>query len=233
MELSEARILVTGATGVLGGEITTRLAQAGSRLALAGRDTTRLQEVRSTCGAEATVTFDAMAPEGCAAAVDDAATALGGLDGLVTAHGVAAFGEAADTSNTIAEQVMTINALSPMALARATVPHLGQGSMIAMVSAVLADYPTAGMSDYSASKGALSTWLSALRRELRRSHITVCDLRPPHMDTGLVDRALAGPAPKLPAAHDPGDIADRITTALRDGAAELYYDPSSHQVHTR
>jgi len=98
---------------------------------------------------------------------------------------------------------------------------------------VLADYPTAGMSDYSASKGAVSTWLSALRRETRRLRITVCDLRPPHMDTGLADRALAGVAPNLPPAHDSDEIADEIVNALRVGATELFCDPSSQLVQTR
>ncbi|MBK0870835.1 SDR family NAD(P)-dependent oxidoreductase [Saccharopolyspora sp. HNM0986] len=233
MELSGARIMVTGATGVLGGKIAARLARAGARLAVAGRNEDRLQQASRACEAVAAITFDAGDPDSCTRAVEDAAVALGELDGLVVAHGVAAFGDATEVSNAIAGQVLIVNALAPMALARAALPHLVRGGTIAVVSAVLADYPTAGMSDYSASKGAVSTWLSALRRETRRLRITVCDLRPPHMDTGLADRALAGVAPNLPPAHDSDEIADEIVNALRRGATELFYDPSAQLVQTR
>ncbi|MGW0891585.1 SDR family NAD(P)-dependent oxidoreductase [Saccharopolyspora sp. NPDC002578] len=225
--------MVTGATGVLGGQLATRLAHAGARLAVAGRNDDRLQQVSRACGAATAITFDAGDSDSCVRAVEDAAAALDELDGLVVAHGVAAFGAASDVSNAVASELFAVNALAPMALARAALPHLGPGGVIAVVSAVLADYPTAGMSDYSASKGAVSAWLSALRREIRRSHITVCDLRPPHMDTGLADRALAGAAPDLPPAHDSEDIADRIVDALKNGETELYYDPSSRGVHSR
>ena len=36
--------MVTGATGVLGGKIAARLARAGARLAVAGRNEDRLQQ---------------------------------------------------------------------------------------------------------------------------------------------------------------------------------------------
>lgn len=225
--------MVTGATGVLGGLLATRLAHAGARLAVVGRNEDRLHQVSRACAAVTAITFDAGDSDSCVRAVKDAAAALGELDGLVVAHGVAAFGAATDVSDAVAGELFAINALAPMALARAALPHLVQGGVIAVVSAVLADYPTAGMSDYSASKGAVSTWLSALRRETRRARITVCDLRPPHMATGLADRALAGAAPDLPPAHDSEAIADRIVDVLRNGETELYYDPSSRQVHTR
>lgn len=225
--------MVTGATGVLGGLLATRLAHAGARLAVVGRNEDRLHQVSRACAAVTAITFDAGDSDSCVRAVKDAAAALGELDGLVVAHGVAAFGAATDVSDAVAGELFAINALAPMALARAALPHLVQGGVIAVVSAVLADYPTAGMSDYSASKGAVSTWLSALRRETRRARITVCDLRPPHMATGLADRALAGVAPDLPPAHDAEAIADRIVDVLRNGETELYYDPSSRQVHTR
>lgn len=105
--------------------------------------------------------------------------------------------------------------------------------MIADTSAVLADYPTAGISDYSASKAALSAWLSALRRETRRTGVTICDLRPPHMDTGLEQHPVEGQAPTMPPAHNADEIADRIVEALRTGATVLYYDAREQGVRLR
>lgn len=230
MHVHGARIVVTGATGVLGGKIATALARHGAKLVVAGRDRTRLEHVREHSSATAAVPFEATNLDSCADLISTAAERLGGLDGLVIAHGVAVFGNAGDVHDDSAATAMTVNALAPMALARAALPHLHSGSVIAAVSAVLADYPTAGMSDYTASKAALSAWLSALRRENRRSGITVCDLRPPHMDTGLEQRSLEGRAPTMPPAHAADEIGEQIMDALCEDAAALSYDARSGQV---
>lgn len=231
MDLYGARLAVTGATGVLGGKIAAAVAQRGAELVVAGRDRTRLEDVRERCAALSGVPFDATDLDSCADVINIAAERLGGLDGLIIAHGVAVFGNAGEVRDASATTAMTVNALAPMALARAALPHLPAGSVIAAVSAVLADYPTAGMSDYTASKAALSAWLSALRRETRRSGVTVCDLRPPHMDTGLEQRPLEGRAPTMPAARAVDEIVERITDALRTNAAVLSYDARADQLH--
>lgn len=233
MELSEARVLVAGATGALGGHLTARLSDAGAHLALAGRNAERLQALQSTYSDVPVLAFEAIEIDGCADVVDQAVAELGGLDALVVATGVAVFGNAGGTDDAVAEEVFAVNTLAPMALTRAALGHLGQGTTIALISAVLADYPTAGMADYSASKAALSAWLTALRRELRARSVTVCDLRPPHMDTGLADRALAGTPPVLPEPHDPQQMADHIVAAIHAGNSELYYDAAAQRVLTR
>ena len=47
------------------------------------------------------------------------------------------------------------------------------------------------------------------------------DARPPHTETGLVHRALAGDPPKLPKGLDPRDVAFTIVDALEKGRREL------------
>ena len=230
MHLDGARLVVTGATGVLGGKIATALAQHGAQLVVAGRDRTRLEQASEQSAATSAVPFDATDLDSCTDVITTAVERLGGLDGLVIAHGVAVFGNAGDVNDASATTAMTVNALAPMALARAALPHLPRGSVVAAVSAVLADYPMAGMSDYTASKAALSAWLSALRRETRRSGVIVCDLRPPHMDTGLEQRALEGVAPTMPPAHAADEIVKQIVDALRNDAAALSYDARAGQV---
>src|SRR5690606_37993375 len=67
------------------------------------------------------------------------------------------------------------------------------------------ELPLAGMAGYAASKAAMASWLGSLRRELRRRRIAVMDARLPHMDTGLVDRAVTGLPPRLPPGHNVDD----------------------------
>ena len=61
----------------------------------------------------------------------------------------------------------------------------------------------------------------ALTREARRSGIRVIDARPPHTETGLSSRAIAGDPPKFPVGLDPTKVAQRIVRAIADGETDL------------
>ncbi|WTS86150.1 SDR family NAD(P)-dependent oxidoreductase [Streptomyces coelicoflavus] len=78
---------MAGATGALGGAIIAEPAGRGARVALAGRDPSRLAHAARAYPGAPAVRFDAYAPESCARAVRDASAALGGLDALVIASG--------------------------------------------------------------------------------------------------------------------------------------------------
>ena len=90
------------------------------------------------------------------------------------------------------------------------------GGVIVTLSAVVAEMPTAGMAAYSTVKSAVTAFDAAAARELRRSGIRLIDVRPPHTETGLAERPIAGTAPSLPAGRDPDDVAARIVAAIRD-----------------
>lgn len=228
MEITEARVLVVGATGVLGRMLTDALGAAGARLAVAGRDEARLADVAER--AEASYPLDVVDVAACRAVVEQAAEDLGGLDALVVATGVAAFGPAAETADQVAEELFAVNTLGPMALCAAAVPLMPSGGAVVVLSAILAEAPMAGMAAYSASKAALSGYLAALRREVRRQGVSVLDVRPPHMETGLTGRALAGEPPKLPAGFDPAVLVETILQGIRQGSKELVYDGSAKEL---
>ena len=47
------------------------------------------------------------------------------------------------------------------------------------------------------------------------------DARPPHTETGLATRAVAGTAPNFPQGLDPAAVARRIVDAVADGSTDL------------
>ncbi|MFM9133338.1 MAG: short-chain dehydrogenase, partial [Actinomycetota bacterium] len=57
-----------------------------------------------------------------------------------------------------------------------------------------------------------------------RAGVRVVDARPPHTETGLATRAVAGPAPQLPQGLEPPAVAARIVAAVTGGETDL---PSS------
>lgn len=223
MDLRGKRFLVAGATGELGGRLATGLIDEGARVTLAGRDVAALATIASELGTSA-VELDLEDASAIEDVVRTACEALGGLDGLLVATGVVAFGQAADLDDAVTARLMQVNALGPIALIRAALAVLARPGAVVAMSAVVADHPTAGMAAYSASKAALSAYLTALRREERRDGLLVLDVKPQHVETGLADRALAGSPPPLGEGADPDDIVAAILRALREDRRELAYD---------
>lgn len=222
--LSGSSILVTGASGVIGGEIARLLAAAGARLVLTGRDRPRLEALGLSASLISADLSDPAAPD---AVIEHTLEANGTLDGIVNASGVVAFGPASTIGDDALDTLFAVNTLAPMRLLRAGIVALtasaaaGREPFVLTLSGVVSEVPTANMAAYSASKAALAAWGKATGRELRRAGIRVVDARPGHTETGLVSRALEGSAPKLAPGLDPALVARRIVAAIENGERDL------------
>ncbi|MFF0203651.1 SDR family NAD(P)-dependent oxidoreductase [Streptomyces sp. NPDC005017] len=214
MDIEGARVLVPGAGGVIGSALAARLHGLGARVALAGRTPAPLARAAATCGGAPVHRIDAYDLEGCAHTVPWAADALGGLDAVVVCVGVAGFGRADTVPDWVAEHLLTVNALAPMAFLRAALPVVPRGGALAAVTGVVVDAAPAGMADYAASKAALAAWLTAVRRERRREGVAVLDIRLPHVESGFAARAVAGSPPALPRGLTVAEAVDEILDAL-------------------
>lgn len=209
-------VAVVGATGGLGSAVARRLHHRGARLVLAGRDPGRLAAL--DLPAEATVVLDVRDPAAGDALHRAVLEGPGHLDGYVNAAGVVAFGDLDATEDVVVEELFLTNVMGPLWMLRRVAPLLEATKGTAMhLSAVVADTPLPGMAAYSASKAALTAADRALARELRRRGVRLVDVRPPHTETGLADRPIAGTAPRLPAGLDPAGVAEQVVTELLDG----------------
>jgi len=70
----------------------------------------------------------------------------------------------------------------------------------------------------------LSGWLTALRLEQRRAGVTVFDVRPPHIETGLSGRAVRGAAPPMKAGSSVDELVGLVVDGIRTGRRDLRYD---------
>lgn len=211
-ELRGAVVAVVGATGGLGRAIVADLAGRGAVVIGAGRS-----------GPD--VMLDIRDPDAGDALVRAATAAHGRLDGVIDAAGIVAFGELAATDQVVVEELFLVNALGPLWLAQRVLPTLAESAgFFAAITGVVAEQAFPGMVSYGASKAALSHALAGLRREARRSGVHVLDARPPHTETGLATRPLAGTAPRMAVGLDPAVVAARIVDAIVAGEAEV---PSS------
>jgi cyclic-di-GMP-binding biofilm dispersal mediator protein len=217
-DLVGARVVLAGATGGLGREIGRELVAAGASLVLFARDRGRLEALDLPGPRVAGDLADAGA---CREAVEQARSSFGGLDGVVNAAGVVAFGELGSLSDPVLDELLCANLIGPVRLIRAALPVLSDGGFIAQLSAVVAERPMPGMAFYSATKAALTALDQALAKELRRRGIDVLDLRPPHTETGLATRPIDGVAPRLPVGLAPERVAARVVAAIVDREREV------------
>lgn len=206
--LQHAVIAVIGATGGLGSALSRSLVERGATVLAASRSGEIKLDIRDASAGD-TLVAEAIARHGR-------------LDGVIVASGIVAFGDLAATDDVVAEELMLTNALGPLWLARRTLPALAESrGFFAAISGVVAESPQAGMAPYSASKAALAAGLAAIRREFRRQQVAVIDVRPPHTETGLATRPLAGTAPRLPRGLEPEAVAAAIIEAIEHEQDEL------------
>lgn len=228
-ELAGKRILVTGATGALGSRIARLLDSAGATLVLAGRDVAKLQAL----GINAELYAIDLALPGAAGSLMNTVVSAGQLDGIVIAHGVVAFGPVTELDSATLQTLVAVNETSAIELVTSGLPALrvakeaGSEPFVLTISGVIADMPTAGMAAYGASKAALKAFVSAAQRELRREGIRIVDTRPPHTETGLASRAIAGVAPAMPQGLDPDAVSARIVRAIVEDDKDVPADAFS------
>jgi cyclic-di-GMP-binding biofilm dispersal mediator protein len=216
--MTSRSVLVAGASGGLGSAIASILAERGDALTLVARDQARLSAL-DVAGHR--VALDLRDPDASSAAVAAAVEANGGLDVVVNAVGVVAFGTLDELSVDAMEELFLTNTFVPIMLAKASLAAMNPGGVIVNISGVIAEQNMPGMAAYGASKAAVQSFDQALTREARRKKIRVIDARPPHTETGLAGRAIEGEAPRMPEGLAPIDVARVICDAVDGDATDL------------
>ena len=216
--LNGASVLLLGATGGLGRALGEELAARGAALTLVGRDQQRLDQLTA---AGPRVALDLRSPDACATAMRTAVEQHGKLDVVINAVGVVAFGDVATLSTDVMEDLFMTNTFIPIMVATEAMNTLSTGGVIVNISGVIAEQNLPGMVAYGASKAALRAFDEGLAREARRKSVRVLDARPPHTETGLAGRAIAGTAPKMGEGLEPATVARVICDAIESGATDL------------
>lgn len=212
-------VAVVGASGVLGALVARGLQERGATVVAVGRDASRLAEAVPGAAQVVGEIGDATLGDRLVA---HCRQEHGRLDGVVNAAGVVAFGTLVDTDDAVIEELFLTDVIGPLFLARRVLPALAETKgYLANLSAVVAEAPLPGMVAYAAAKAALTAADRALAREARRSGVQVIDLRPPHTETGLATRPLAGTAPSLPQGLEPQRVAQVVLDAIEQRTAEV------------
>lgn len=160
--------LVTGGGRGLGAAISARLARAGARVAITGRDEKTLQQQAAQLPDDTvTVTADLADPTGPQHVLADVLHQMGGLDILVNNAGIFHHGPSDQLTPADIDALFAVNTRGPLLLAAAAAAQMAVhgGGSIVNISSALGETGSANGSLYAASKGALDACTRALAAE--------------------------------------------------------------------
>lgn len=185
-DLSGLRALVTGGASGIGLATALLLARRGARVAVLDVTPGGLPEPLLPFKAD--VCDDASVR----AAVEAAATELGGLDIVVNNAGIGAIGTVEDNPDEQWHRVLDVNVLGMVRTTRAALPYLRRSANAAIVNTCSIG-ATAGLPQralYCASKGAVLSLTLAMAADHVREGIRVNCVNPGTADTPWVGRLL-------------------------------------------
>jgi short-subunit dehydrogenase len=221
MNLADRRVLVTGASGGLGGSIARDLAGRGCQVVASGRNAEALDRLVDELGAAAEpVVADLAQP----ADVDSLLAAAGRVDVLVANAGVEVARPLQDLDGEDVDKAVRVNLIAPLQLARSLIPAMverGNGHLV-FVSSVAGLVATPGNGPvYTATKWGLRGLGLALRLELHGTGVGVSTIFPgPVREAGMFARTNVS-LPRGAPTSSPEDVARAVGDAIEHDRAEV------------
>jgi NAD(P)-dependent dehydrogenase (short-subunit alcohol dehydrogenase family) len=162
-------VVVVGASSGLGRCIGVDRGRRGDRVALLARRLDMLRDAANDAGSGAVaIECDVTDEASCRSAIEEAATALGGIDALVYATGIGPLAPVERTDAQAWRRAFDTNVVGAALTTAAALPHLarsrGAAVYLSSVSASLTP-PWPGLAAYIVSKAALDKLVEALRAE--------------------------------------------------------------------
>lgn len=188
--LADKKILITGATGGIGGAVAKTFHDAGATLAISGSSQEKLDGFAQQLGA-------GVVPIVCnlsdLASVDNlikqAEEKLGGLDVLVCNAGVTKDNLALRMKDEEWQQVIDINLTASFRLARAAIKGMlkRRAGRIIFVTSVVGWTGNPGQANYCASKAGLTGMAKSLAQEVASRGITINCIAPGFISTPMTE----------------------------------------------
>ena len=187
------RAIVTGGGSGIGRATALALARAGCDVGVtfrsnqAGGERT-VADIGGLGRAAAAVRLDLGDPASAAAAIDELAGRLGGLDVLVNNAGINRRALTQDESVDGFRHTLDVDLLGPWACAQAAARHMlaaGRGGRIVNVTSILAFAPLSGGAAYCAAKAGLEAATKVMALELAPTGVTVNAVAPGHTATPM------------------------------------------------
>ena len=174
--------LVGGASRGLGQAVAEQLVAEGARVLLVARDATTIQEVAQELGEQAYPCAANLSEASNIDEVVEAATRLGGLDGVLVNAGGPPFGPALELSDDQWLEAFRILIGGPVRLLRALVPRMNEGASVLFVTSSSVRQPIKNLDTSNVLRPGVAALAKCLANELG-PRIRVNSLAPGRIDT--------------------------------------------------
>jgi 3-oxoacyl-[acyl-carrier protein] reductase len=189
------RAAIAAASSGLGLATARALAEEGVRVAICGRDRSRIQKAAASLGHDAVaLVADVSTVEGAAHFVERSRESLGGLDILVTNAGGPPPGNFASTDVDAYPDALALNLLSVIAMCKEAVPAMREqrwGRVLAITS-ISVRQPLPGLILSNTARAGATGFLKTLAREVAGDGVTVNSLQPGVHKTPRVEELFGG-----------------------------------------
>ncbi|WP_174533912.1 SDR family oxidoreductase [Micromonospora chalcea] len=232
--LSDATVVITGASSGIGAATAYALAQRGADVVLAARTGSALRRVAASCrelgGRALVVPTDVTDPEAVEQLAARAVAEFGRIDAWINNAAVGTVGLFDEIPVAEFRRVVDVNLLGAVYGTRAALPWLtaAGGGVLVNNASVLAEVAMPYQSAYNATKHAIRGLADTVRQELRvtgRGNISICTVLPATIDTPFFRHAANHTGRELtppPPVYPPEMVAETIVKLLRRPRREAY-----------
>ena len=189
-DLTGKTVLITGATGGIGGKIAESLHAQGAVVGISGRNKDKLKSLASKLGDRVHILVaDLSSSDGISALVKSAEEAMGQIDILVNNAGLTRDNLSMRMKDSEWDEVIDVNLTAPFKLAKAVQRGMMKRRFgrIINISSVVGVSGNAGQCNYCASKAGMIGWSKAMAQEIASRGITVNCVAPGFIKTAMVD----------------------------------------------
>lgn len=227
LDLNGARVLITGATGGIGGAIARAFHARGAELILTGRRTDVLDDLVKEVGGTAIA-----ADLADAASVSKLISQVGDIDVLVANAALPGEGALKRLSEADIEQVLDVNLRAPIVLSQAAAEQMvprGRGHIV-LIGSLAGRAASPQLSMYNASKFGLRGFFLAYSEEMRGTGVGVSLIAPGFVDEAGMFVNSGNDLPSGMRAVSPDDVAKAVLRSIDKDLGEVVVAPPELKV---
>ncbi len=191
MNLAGKRILLTGATGGLGNALAKQLTAKGVNLAILGRDSLKLKNLKNDIqvSGNKVISIEAdLSQKGIPEkAINATIEKLGGIDVVINNAGVLDFIGFENQSEERIQEIIHTNVTAVIQLSHAAMPYFKKNNVghLVFIGSIFGSLGFPHYATYCASKFAIHGFSQALRRELVNTNIGITYVAPRFIKTAM------------------------------------------------
>ncbi|HSR02129.1 MAG TPA: SDR family oxidoreductase [Methylophilaceae bacterium] len=229
MNLAGKRILLTGATGGLGNTLAKQLTTKGANLAILGRDSLKLKNLKNDIqdSGNKVISIEAdLSQKGITEkAINETIEKLGGIDVVINNAGVLDFIAFENQSEERIQEIIHTNVTAVIQLSHAAMPYFKKNNAghLVFIGSIFGSLGFPYYATYCASKFAIHGFSQALRRELVSTNIGITYVAPRFIKTAMNNEAATAMTKKSGNKMDsPEKVAALVLQGLEQEKQEVF-----------